>query len=116
MLRQEQDDRYYSFLRHVQHIIGKRCLILKNESSDVIFKKEDRNYYYNNHANSIMETYLRQVYDGSDREDLLKSSNNELILSEQAVEDFEAFLNSNIPSFDREMYHPNASPSKIIAE
>lgn len=104
ILRQEQDERYYSFLRQVQHIIGKRCLILKNESSDVIFKKEDRNYYYNNHANSIMETYLRQVYDGSDREDLLKSSNNELILSEQAVEDFEAFLNSNIPSFDREMY------------
>lgn len=104
MLRQEQDDRYYSFLRHVQHIIGKRCLILKNESSDVIFKKEDRNYYYNNHANSIMETYLRQVYDGSDREDLLKSSNNELILSEQAIKDFEAFLNHNIPLFDREMY------------
>lgn len=104
ILRQEQDDRYYSFLRHVQHIIGKRCLILKNESSDVIFKKEDRNYSYNNHANSIMETYLRQVYDGSDREDLLKSSKNELTLSKQAVEDFEAFLNSNIPSFDREMY------------
>ena len=59
ILRQEQDERYYSFLRQVQHIIGKRCLILKNESSDVIFKKEDRNYSYNNHANSIMETYLR---------------------------------------------------------
>ena len=85
-------------------IIGKRCLILKNESSDLIFKKEDRNYSYNNHANSIMETYLRQVYDGSDREDLLKSSKNELTLSKQAVEDFEAFLNNNIPSFDREMY------------
>ena len=104
ILRQEQDERYYSFLRQVQHIIGKRCLILKNESSDVIFKKEDRNYSYNNHANSIMETYLRQVYDGSDREDLLKSSKNELTLSKQAVEDFEAFLNNNIPSFDREMY------------
>ena len=104
ILRQEQDERSYSFLRQVQHIIGKRCLILKNESSDVIFKKEDRNYSYNNHANSIMETYLRQVYDGSDREDLLKSSKNELTLSKQAVEDFEAFLNSNIPSFDREMY------------
>ncbi len=104
ILRQEQDDRYYSFLRHVQHILGKRCLILKNESSDVIFKKEDRNYSYNNHDNSIMKTYLRQVYDGSDREDLLKSSKNELTLSKQAVEDFEAFLNSNIPSFDREMY------------
>ena len=104
MLRQEQDERYYSFLRHVQHIIGKRCLFLKNESNDVIFRKEDRNYYYNDHSNSIMETYLRQVYDGSDREELLRASKNELTLSEQAVADFEAFLNENIPSFDREMY------------
>ena len=104
MLRQEQEERYYSFLRHVQHIIGKRCLFLKNESNDVIFRKEDRNYYYNDHSNSIMETYLRQVYDGSDREELLRASKNELTLSEQAVADFEAFLNENIPSFDREMY------------
>ena len=104
MLRQEQDERYYSFLRHVQHIIGKRCLFLKNESNDVIFRKKDRNYYYNDHSNSIMETYLRQVYEGSDREELLRSSKNELTLSEQAVADFEAFLNENIPSFDREMY------------
>ena len=104
MLRQGQEERYYSFLRHVQHIIGKRCLFLKNESNDVIFRKEDRNYYYNDHSNSIMETYLRQVYDGSDREELLRSSKNELILSDQAVTDFEAFLNENIPSFDREMY------------
>ena len=104
MLRQGQEERYYSFLRHVQHIIGKRCLFLKNESNDVIFRKEDRNYY-NDHSNSIMETYLRQVYDGSDREELLRSSKNELILSDQAVTDFEAFLNENIPSFDREMYY-----------
>jgi predicted ATPase len=104
MLRQEQDERYYSFLRHVQNIIGKRCLFLKNESNDVIFRKEDRNYYYNDHSNSIMETYLRQVYDGGDREELLRSSKNELTLSERAVADFEAFLNENIPSFDREMY------------
>ena len=104
MLRQEQDERYYSFLRHVQHIIGKRCLFFKNESNDVIFRKEDRNYYYNDHSNSIMETYLRQVYEGSDREELLRSSKNELTLSERAVADFEAFLNENIPSFDREMY------------
>ena len=104
MRRQEQDERYYSFLRHVQHIIGKRCLFLKNESNDVIFRKEDRNYYYYDHSNSIMETYLRQVYEGSDREELLRSSKNELTLSEQAVADFEVFLNENIPSSDREMY------------
>ena len=103
-LRPERQERYYSFLWHVQHIIGKRCLFLKNESNDVIFRKEDRSYYYNDHFNSIVETYLRQVYDGSDREKLLRSSKNELHLSAQAVADFEAFLNKNIPLFDREMY------------
>ena len=104
--RQEQEECYYSFLRHVQHIIGKRCSFLKNESNDVIFRKEDRNYYYdyNVHSNSILKTYLRQVYEGSNREELLSSSNNELTLSKQEVADFEAFLNKNIPSFDREMY------------
>ena len=100
---QEQDERYYTFLRHVQHIIGNRCLFLKNESNDVIFRKEDRNYYVD-HSNPIIETYLRQVYKGSDREELLKSSKHELILSQQAVADFEAFLNENIPLFDKEMY------------
>ena len=104
-LRQKQDERYYSFLRQVKHIIGQRCLFLKNDSNDVIFQKEERNhYYYNARSNPIIETYLRQVYKGSDREELLKSSKHELILSQQAVADFEAFLNENIPSFDREMY------------
>ena len=104
-LRQKQDERYYSFLRQVKHIIGQRCLFLKNDSNDVIFQKEERNhYYYNARSNSIMETYLRQVYKGSDREELLKSSKHELILSQQAVADFEAFLNENIPLFDKEMY------------
>lgn len=105
MRRQEQDELYYSFLRNIRHIIGERCLFLKNESNDVIFKKEDRNYYhYNDHSNAILETYLRQVYDGEDRDELLKAPQNDLVLSQQAVADFEAFLNENIPSFDREMY------------
>lgn len=104
MRRQEQDERYYSFLRNVRHIIGKRCLFLKNESNDVIFKKEDRYNPNNDRSNAILETYLRQVYHGEDRDELLGSQKNELVLSEQAVADFEMFLNKNIPSFDREMY------------
>lgn len=104
MLRREHGERYYSFLRNIRQIMGKRCLFLKNESNDVIFKKEDRNYYYNDHSNAILETYLRQVYHGEDREELLRAQKNELVLSEQAVVDFETFLNENIPSFDREMY------------
>ena len=67
------DSSYFMFLRRVQHIIGKRCLFLQNESNDVIFRKENRNYYYNDHSNSVMETYLRQVYEGSDREELLSN-------------------------------------------
>lgn len=104
MLRREQDERYYSFLRNVRHIIGKRCLFLKNESNDVIFKKEDRYNHYNDRSNAILETYLRQVYDGEDRDELLRASKKDLVLSQQAVADFEAFLNDHIPSFDREMY------------
>ncbi len=98
------DQSPFWLLREVQHVIGKRFLFLKNESYDVLFRKEDRNYYYNDHSNSIMETYLRQVYDGSDREELLKSQKDKLNLSEQALADFEEFLNKNIPSFDKEMY------------
>lgn len=102
--RREQDDRYYTFLRNVQHIVGKRCLFLKNESRNVIFKNEDRDYYYNEFSGSVVETYLRQVYKGSDRDQLLKASNRELQLSEQAASEFEQYLNENIPSFDRNMY------------
>lgn len=104
ILRQEQDEQYYAFLRHVQHIIGRRCLFLKNESRDVIFRKEDRDYYYNEHSIAILETYLRQVYQGNDRDELLKSGKNEISLSKQAVADFEKYLNENIPFFDKDMY------------
>lgn len=103
MFRQKQEEKYYSFLRHVQHIIGQRCLFLKNESRDVFFQKEDRNFYYDEHSRLITETYLRQVYQGSDREELLKNP-KEIFLSAQAVSDFEVFLNKNIPAFDRDMY------------
>ncbi len=106
ILRQERVEQYYAFLRHVQHIIGRKCLFLKNESRDVIFRKEDRDYYYyyNEHSNAILETYLRQVYQGNDRGDLLKPGKTEILLSEQAVEDFEKYLNDHIPCFDKDMY------------
>lgn len=103
-LQKEQNGQYYKFLRHVQHIIGQRCLFLKNESRDVIFRKEDRDYYYNEHSTAILGTYLRHVYQGNDKEKLLKELNSKISLSEQAVAEFEDFLNKNIPDFDREMY------------
>lgn len=103
LIRQDQEEKYYSFLRRVKHIIGKKCLFLKNESRDVIFQKEDRNFYYDEHSRLITKTYLRQVYQGSDREELLKNT-KEIFLSAQAVADFEDFLNKNIPVFDRDMY------------
>lgn len=112
----EQEERYDSFLRRVRDVIGKRCLFLKNENNDVIFRTENREYYYNKRSNSIIETYLRQVYKGSDREKLLSqlqlSSNNEWTLSEQAIKDFEAFLNKNIPSFDKDLYNVSVQPGE----
>lgn len=99
----ESKDKYYCFLQEVQHVIGNRCLFLKNESRDVIFQTE-RNYYENDHSSSIIETYLRQVYRGSDREELLRQHSQKVSLSEQAIADFEKYLNENIPEFDKNMY------------
>ena len=104
LIPKEQNGSYYTFLRHVQHIFGQRCLFLKNESRDIIFRKEDRDYYYNEHSTAILETYLRHVYQGNDKAKLLKEFNSKISLSEQAVAEFEDFLNKNIPDFDREMY------------
>lgn len=70
----------------------------------MIFKKEDGYYREDPSSSFIMKTYLQQVYDGSDREELLRSSET-FTLSGQALSDFEAFLNENIPSFDLGMYN-----------
>lgn len=101
--QQEQDNKYFSFLKNIKRIVGNKCLYLKNENSDVFFKRVDRRYY-DNRSNSVIETYLRHVYQGEDRDELLKESNQKLVLSDQAITDFEAYLNSNIPAFDKEMY------------
>lgn len=100
---QGNDEKYYSFLRKVKRIIGKRCLFLKNESNNVIFKKDDRDYY-NRSLNYVVETYLREVYDGDDRDELIGVKKDKFVFSDQAATKFEAFLNKNIPAFDREMY------------
>lgn len=102
--QRKADEHYNSFLRRIKHIIGRKCAFLKNENNDVIFRKEKYAYDYPDHSNSILETYLRYVYQGSDREELLNSLPKELNLSEQAFKDFESFLNENIPLFDKGMY------------
>lgn len=105
MYDMDRENRYFAFLHRVQQIMGRRCLFLKNESHDVIFKKEDRNLdFYYDYSGSILETYLRQVYSGGDRDKLLAASTREIKLSDRAAADFEAYLNQHIPSFDREMY------------
>ena len=102
--QQEDENKYFPFLRQVQHIIGNRCLFLKNESSEVLFRREDRTRYYDNRLNSVMETYLRHVYTGNDRDELLKELGKEFTFSEQAISDFETYLNEHIPDFDKGMY------------
>ncbi len=104
-LHQERKKDYFSLLQRVRNIIGRRCLFLKNES--MIFRKEYRRYsYYNHHSNSIIETYLRHVYTGKDKEELLNNyPGKPLDLPEKEVAKFEEFLNKSIPKFEKGMYN-----------
>ncbi len=103
IVRPKKQERYYEFLRQIQHAIGNRCSFLKSENAEVLFKKQSDNPYYYTHSNLIAETYLRQVYQGRDRDELL-AANKKASLSQQAVAEFEAFLNQNIPDFEKDMY------------
>jgi predicted ATPase len=104
----EKDARYSRLLMRVKEVIGRKCLFLRNENNDLLFKRQrlDGSLYYerNDHANSILQTYLRYVYSGEDKEKLLQSPSKDFVLPEQATKDFEEFLNANRPSFDIGMY------------
>ncbi len=96
-------EKYDWFLCQIQHIIAQKCLFLKNENNDILFQKPGYDYYNNSYANSIVETYLRQVYDGKDKEQFLQD-NSKFRFSKQDLTDFEDYLNDNIPAFEKDMY------------
>lgn len=103
-----EDEKYFQFLREVQKVVGRKCLFLKNENTDLIFQSQnnERLFYRREKTASIIETYLRKAYQGDDRDELLKQIPNQtnLTLNQQALEEFERYLNDTLPAFEKEMY------------
>lgn len=116
---------FYSFIREVRKCIGARCSFLRNESSDVIFKSDERKqeeYYHNDKSLVVLQTYLNKVYKGADKEELLEQiqKNEEFSLSDAALNEFKQYLNENIPKFEGGMYdcisveHSGGKSPKIL--
>lgn len=99
---------FYKFIREVQRCVGSKCSFLRNESSDVIFRSNEREqeYYSNDKSFMVLQTYLNKVYNGTDKEDLLKQiqTENNFSLTDAALREFEKYLNSDIPEFEAGMY------------
>lgn len=99
---------FYQFIREMQKCVGAKCLFLRNESSDVIFRSDERNqeYFRNDKSFVILQTYLSKVYGGNDKEGLLKQiqTDKDFSLSDKALSKFEQYLNENIPKFENGMY------------
>lgn len=104
---QSQEEKYFYFLNKVQNCIGKRSLFLMNNNSELLFGINDRESQYRcTNTNYILEAYLRQVYSGENKNDLLKalSEGKQIELSSEAISEFEQSLNDSVPTFDRNMF------------
>lgn len=102
-----QEEKYFYFLKEVQHCIGRRSLFLRNNNSELLFGNQDREFQYQRtNTNYIIEAYLRQVYNGDNKDELLKaiSENKQIELTQSALKEFERYLNNSIPIFDRDMF------------
>lgn len=99
---------FYKFIREVQRCVGSKCSFLRNESSDVIFRSNEREqeYYRNDKSFVVLQTYLNKVYSGADKEELLKQiqTENNFSLTDAALCKFEEYLNSDIPEFESGMF------------
>ena len=99
---------FYSFIWKVQRCVGAKCAFLRNESSNVIFKTDDREreYFRDDNTRTILQTYLGKVYTGDDKDELQKqiSENKDFSLPDGALNDFEKSLNEHIPEFENGMY------------
>lgn len=99
---------FYKFIREVRNCVGTKCAFLRNESSEVIFKTDEREreYFRNDRSRIILQTYLNRVYTGPDKDEIQKqiSENKDFSLSEAALNEFEKYLNEHIPEFENGMY------------
>lgn len=102
------DNTFYQFIREMQKCVGNKCSFLRNESSNIIFRNNEteQEYYRNDKSFVVLQTYLNKVYNGADKEDLLKQiqSKENFSLTDAALSEFEKYLNSDIPEFDTGMY------------
>ena len=99
---------FYKFIREVRNCVGAKCAFLRNESSEVIFKTDEREreYFRSDRSRIILQTYLTRVYTGPDKNEIQKqiSENKDFSLSKAALHEFEKYLNANIPEFENGMY------------
>lgn len=99
---------FYKFIRKVRKCVDTKCVFLRNESSEVIFKteKQEREYFRTDRSRVILQTYLNRVYTGPDKDEIQKqiSENKDFSLSEAALNEFEKYLNEHIPEFENGMY------------
>lgn len=106
---QNDDNVFYAFIREVQACIGGiQCLFLRNENSTVLFKTDEREREYSrsNISRVIWQTYLNKVYTGADKDELQKQidENKDLSLPDEALDEFEQYLNNHLPDFENGMY------------
>ena len=99
---------FYKFICEVRNCVGAKCAFLRNESSNVIFKTDDREreYFRDDNTRTILQTYLGKVYTGDDKDELQKQigENKDFSLPDGALNDFEKSLNEHIPEFENGMY------------
>ena len=103
----EIKNKYFRFLREAQKVVAKKCLFLKNENNEILFRKQEHDAWnYRTSEFSLIEVYFRQVYQGKDREEIIEklSKGEKINFSNNAVEEFEAYINSNLPKFEAGMF------------
>lgn len=124
--QEEVDNRYFHFLREAQSVVAKKCLFLKNENNEILFNKEKYDIWNNSYRSlNLTEVYFRQVYQGKDKEKIIEklSGSEKIDFSNEAVEEFEAYINLNLPKFEAGMFdrisieqHNNGQLSFLLHE
>ena len=102
----DNNDVFYNFIHEVRKCVGAKCVFLRNESSEVIFKTDESEYFRDDKSHIILQTYLNRVYTGPNKDEIQKriSENKDFSLSKAALNEFEEYLNANIPEFENGMY------------
>ena len=104
--QEKVENEYFKFISEAQKVVARKCLFLKSENNELLFKKPEYNRRNHSKEVSIIDVYFRQVYQGTDKEQIIESlsKNERLVLTEEAVCDFEKYINASLPKFERGMF------------